>query len=284
MTKPIRYNRPFLELEFDQQALTQPGCCRFVQVVVRLCGVPIKQNVMLTVSFDRVRKYDHHGTPLFSAHLVKPELHDRFWLNVCGRGYPAPSIRTRWCTERLKIDSTARFILSQISKHGQILLTLGTREEESTTRRVSMRKHALPGMQLQRHSTMHQAYVYTPIADVCKDDLWQYLIQFHDTPWGDDNYDLLALYKASDGECPLVTDVSRPACGNGRMGCYVCTLVESNKSLAARIDDGEEWLLPLLAIHQFLHDTIQPDQKHRYRSLEARGTNLIELNRQGKPS
>lgn len=64
MTKPIRYNRPFLELEFDQQALTQPGCCRFVQVVVRLCGVPAKQNVMLTVSFDRVRKYDHHGTPL----------------------------------------------------------------------------------------------------------------------------------------------------------------------------------------------------------------------------
>lgn len=222
--------------------------------------------------------------PLFSAHLVKPDLYDRFWLNVCGRGYPAPSIRTRWCTDRLKIDSTAKFILSQISKHGQILLTLGTREEESTTRRVSMRKHALPGMKLQRHSTMHQAYVYTPIADVCKDDLWQYLIQFHDTPWGDDNYDLLALYKASDGECPLVTDVSRPACGNGRMGCYVCTLVESNKSLAARIDDGEEWLLPLLGIHQFLHDTIQPDQKHRYRSLEARGTNLIELNRQGKPS
>ena len=64
MTKPIRYDRPFLELEFDQQALTQPGCCRFVQVVVRLCGVPTAQNVMLTVSFDRVRTRDHHGTPL----------------------------------------------------------------------------------------------------------------------------------------------------------------------------------------------------------------------------
>ncbi len=40
----------------------------------------------------------------------------------------------------------------------------------------------------------------------------------------------------------------------------------------------------MLDIHQFLHDTIQPDQKYRYRSLEARGTNLIEFNRQGKPS
>ena len=61
MKKPIRYSRPFLELEFDQQALMQPGCCRFVQVVVRLCGVPTVQSVMLTVSFDRVRKHDQNG-------------------------------------------------------------------------------------------------------------------------------------------------------------------------------------------------------------------------------
>lgn len=222
--------------------------------------------------------------PLFSAHLVQPELSSRFWFNVCGRGYPAPSIRTRWCTQRLKIDSTAKFILSRISKHGNIILALGTREEESTTRRVSMRKYALPGMELRRHSTMHQAYVYTPIADVSKDELWQYLIQFHDTPWGDNNYDLLAIYSASDGECPLITDLSRPACGNGRMGCYVCTLVEYNKSLAARADGGEEWVIPLLQLHLFLRDTIEPGQKHLYRSLEARGTNRVELNRQGDPS
>lgn len=222
--------------------------------------------------------------PLFSAHVVIPDLLDRFWFNVCGRGYPAPSIRTRWCTERLKIDATTAFILAQISKHGQVVLALGTREQESTTRRTSMRKHALPGMKLRRHSTIHQAYVYTPIADVPKDALWQYLLECTPTPWGDDNYQLLALYHASDGECPLVTDLSRPACGNGRMGCYVCTLVDENKSLWARVDAGEEWLIPLLQLHSFLRDTIQVERKPLYRSLEARGTNRVELNKQGMPS
>lgn len=60
----IRYSRPCLELEFDQQALMQPGCCRFVPVVLRLCGIPTAQKVMLTVSFDRVRKHDQQGMPL----------------------------------------------------------------------------------------------------------------------------------------------------------------------------------------------------------------------------
>lgn len=58
-----RYGRPCLELEFDQQALMQPGCCRFVQVVLRLCGIPTAQKVTLTVSFERVRKHDQDGMP-----------------------------------------------------------------------------------------------------------------------------------------------------------------------------------------------------------------------------
>ncbi len=64
MAKPIRYSRPCLELEFDQQALMQPGCCRYVQVVLRLCGIPTKQKVTMTVNFDRVRKHDQQGNPL----------------------------------------------------------------------------------------------------------------------------------------------------------------------------------------------------------------------------
>lgn len=59
-----RYGRPCLELEFDQQALMQQGCCRFVPIVLRLCGIPTAQKVRLTVSFDRVRKHDQEGMPL----------------------------------------------------------------------------------------------------------------------------------------------------------------------------------------------------------------------------
>ena len=59
-----RYDRPGLELEFNREALTGEGCCRFVQVVLRLCGVPVQQHVILTVNFERVRKRSANGDPL----------------------------------------------------------------------------------------------------------------------------------------------------------------------------------------------------------------------------
>jgi hypothetical protein len=65
-----RYDRPGLELEFDQAALTQAGCCRYVPIVLRLCGVPVLQHVILTVSFERVRMRGMQGEPLadYEAH------------------------------------------------------------------------------------------------------------------------------------------------------------------------------------------------------------------------
>lgn len=69
-----RYDRPGLELEFDQAALKQPGCCRYVPFVLRLCGVPMQQHVILTVSFERVRKRSPDGEPLddYVAHPGYP--------------------------------------------------------------------------------------------------------------------------------------------------------------------------------------------------------------------
>lgn len=74
-TKVIRYDRPSLEIEYDQEALKQPGCCRLVPVVLRLCGIPVQQHVMTTVMFERTHRqasnttahddYDVHPRSLF---------------------------------------------------------------------------------------------------------------------------------------------------------------------------------------------------------------------------
>lgn len=55
MEKPVRYKRPRLEVEYDQAALTAPGCCRFVPVVLRVCGVPLHKQVRLDVTVERLR-------------------------------------------------------------------------------------------------------------------------------------------------------------------------------------------------------------------------------------
>lgn len=53
---------------------------------------------------------------------------------------------------------------------------------------------------------------------------------------------------SEDGECPLVVDSSTPSCGDSRFGCWVCTLVDEDKSMSAMIknDFEKEWMLPLL--------------------------------------
>ena len=58
----------------------------------------------------------------------------------------------------------------------------------------------------------------------------------------------------ADGECPLVVDDSSPSCGDSRFGCWVCTLVEKDKSMTAMIqnDAEKEWMLPLLDLRNAL--------------------------------
>jgi DNA sulfur modification protein DndC len=78
-------------------------------------------------------------------------------------------------------------------------------------------------------------------------------------PWGYNNKDLLTMYQGAspDGECPLVVDSTTPSCGDSRFGCWVCTLVEKDKSMAAMIqnDDEKEWMLPLLELRNELDVT-----------------------------
>jgi len=87
------------------------------------------------------------------------------------------------------------------------------------------------------------------------DDLWQYLLQAP-SPWGAKNRDLVTMYRnASGGDCPLVIDDTTPSCGNSRFGCWVCTVVKRDKSMEGLIDNGEEWLEPMLDFRDMLVET-----------------------------
>jgi len=200
----------------------------------------------------------------FITHRLKPKIPNSFWVSLIGKGYPAPSQRFRWCTERLKIRPANDFITEQISKYGEVVLILGVRRQESATRSQVVSLYEIPNSVLSRHSTFSGAFVYTPIKEWSIDDVWTYLLQVP-SPWGNDNRDLVALYRTADGECPLVVDETTPTCGNSRFGCWVCTLVTEDKSLKALMDSGETWLLPLLQIHDFLVKTQTPENKRLYR-------------------
>jgi DNA sulfur modification protein DndC len=191
------------------------------------------------------------GLPI-TAHKVSPVTNDSFWVNVIGRGYPVPSTQFRWCTERLKITPANSFILDKVAEFGEVVVILGVRSSESSTRAQVMSLHRISGSYLSRHSTLPKAFVYTPIESFSVDDVWTYLLQVP-SPWGANNRDLVTLYRnAQAGECPLVIDKTTPSCGNSRFGCWTCTVVNKDASMEAMVENGEEWLEPFLEFRNHL--------------------------------
>lgn len=213
-----------------------------------------------TLALIRKAAKDQH-LPI-TVHETVPILNETFWFNVIGKGYPAPTRTFRWCTDRLKIKPTTKFILEKINKEGEAIILLGTRSDESANRARSIKKHTQEGSRLRKHA-LPNAFVYSPISDLLTEEVWLYLASVP-APWGGNHHRLITLYRnASGGDCPLVIDTSSPSCGKSRFGCWVCTVVKRDKSMEALIDHGEEWMLPLLDIRDFLLETRENGEKYR---------------------
>jgi len=215
----------------------------------------------------------------FEAHKVVPQTTDTFWVNLIGRGYPAPNQRFRWCTERMKIQPANKFILDRAAEFGEVVMVLGGRKSESASRAQVMNNedNKITGSRLTRHHVLSRAYVYTPIEDFTTDDVWTYLLQVPN-PWGGNNRDLAAMYQsAQSGECPLVVDDTTPSCGNSRFGCWTCTVVTRDKSMEAMIDSGEEWMEPMLEYRNWLAETQDPTKKHLYRTHKRRTGQVLVI-------
>lgn len=197
-----------------------------------------------------------HALPI-EPHRLTPDVSSTFWVNLIGRGYPAPRPKFRWCTDRLKIKPSNAFIRRVVRENGEAILVLGTRKAESSGRRHRMEQ--LEGSRvrdrLSPNDSLPNSLVYSPVEDWTNDDVWLYLMQVSN-PWGYDNKDLMAMYRGAseDNECPLVVDSSTPSCGDSRFGCWTCTLVDKDKSMGAMIqnDDEKEWMLPLLELRNAL--------------------------------
>lgn len=226
------------------------------------------------------------GLPV-KPHRLIPDVESTFWVNLIGRGYPAPRPKFRWCTERLKIKPANAFIRRVVRENGEAILVLGTRKAES-----SVRRHRMEALETQRirdrlspNESLPNSLVYSPIEDWTNDDVWMFLMQ-SPNPWGYDNKDLMAMYRgaSADNECPLVVDSSTPSCGDSRFGCWVCTLVEKDKSMAAMIqnDDEKEWMIPLMELRDALDI---PDDRHLrdFRRMNGRVQLMPSRANEGEP-
>jgi len=213
---------------------------------------------------------------------TRPALDRTFWTLLIGRGYPSPNQTMRWCTDRLKIQPTSRYILDNVSMHGAAIVVLGVRLDESESRRNSINKFQnLENSNLTPHSALPGAFIYRPIVHLTVDDVWETLGS-REPPWGGTHRDLIQLYRdAEGGECPVVLSKDEaPGCGtsNSRFGCWTCTVVEKDKSLQGFVDVGNHHFSVLIEFRQWLKD-IRNDP--RYRSVERRNGE-ISFNARGE--
>lgn len=178
-----------------------------------------------------------------------PDLEDSFWCCVIGKGYPAPNNSFRFCTEKMKIKPTSKFITNQVVSDGEAIVLVGTRLSESQQRERSIRRHEIKGHRLSKHPLNPNTFTYAPIKELMLEEVW-WIINTIPSPWGFNNEILYKIYmdaSADDYECPtVVTDDSHRSCGQSRFGCWICTVVKEDKSMSALIKNGVEWMKPLL--------------------------------------
>ncbi|BAB76616.1 DNA phosphorothioation system sulfurtransferase DndC [Anabaena sp. FACHB-709] len=235
------------------------------------------------------------GMPV-EPHLLQPEIKETFWVSLIGKGYPAPKGKFRWCTDRLKIHPSNRFIRDVVRAKGEVILVLGTRKNESVKRAISMEKHQAGSLRerlnsnlisskslLYNSASLPNSFIYSPLEDWRTDEVWIYLNQWQN-PWGYNNKDLFSMYRGAtaDNECPLVVDTSTPSCGDSRFGCWVCTIVNKDKSMEAMIqnDEEKEWMQPLLDIRNEL-DNENDQDKRDFRRLRGE-VQLVERHKDGE--
>ena len=197
-----------------------------------------------------------------SATITKPCIDQTFWVNVIGRGYIPPTRSFRWCTDRMKISPTSKFIEQTTSAHHKSILFVGTRKSESSSRRRRMEDYEKSGQRMNPHNQIKNCDVFSPISELTDDEVWAVLLQSK-APWGGNHRNLITLYRnARGGECPVVlSKEDSPSCGttSPRFGCWTCTVVAKDRSLAGLIDAGFDELEPLLDFRDWILELREVD-------------------------
>lgn len=214
------------------------------------------------------------------AQIIYPLPEQTFWSRVIGLGYPTPEPPGfRWCTERLKIQPMNLFVNERIKESGEIVILLGVRKAESSTRNRTITAREIEGKLLNMHSDIKNAYVYNPITEIHNDLVWEFLLKDDGkSPWGSDLKYLFNLYQGENlgEEQSVIGEIDKdkiPVTGNSRFGCWCCTIVKEDKSLLNFINKGATELIPLRDFRNWL---VSIRQDPAYRDTKRRDGSIYQ--------
>lgn len=247
------------------QMLKRLPSSKYIKPVHIVSSDTLVENPLIKVYLDDMlallsQSAQNDGLPM-TVKKVTPEPASSFWANVIGKGFPTPRTNGtfRWCTDRLKIAPSGKYIEQIIEQSkSEVVVLLGVRKAESQARKKRIEGRELLDRLLNRHNTIKNAYVYPAIVSLTTDEVWDILMSNNmKNAWGGDNGRLVELYSDADsGECPFAgfssTELQQQSCGQSRFGCWVCTVVKEDKSLNGFIRSGHRELIPLAEFRRWL--------------------------------
>lgn len=235
--------------------------------------IPLMRNVVVK-TLNKLKKEAKELDLPIKIRIVKPRLQDRYFVKVIGRGYPPPTNKFRWCTDRLRINPINTIVRSVDTRK---LIVLGVRLGESTERDKTISRHSTHNKYFLRQSGTKQSQIFSPIIDYSVKDVWSSLIDL-EYPAAIDAKRLASIYKDAGSECPIIRDSHGTPCGQGRFGCWTCTVVRKDKSVSSLVSEGYKDLQPLLNFRNWLAE-FRDDKnfRARYRRNGQKGLGPITL-------
>jgi len=205
--------------------------------------------------------------------VVLPELDDRFFVYMLGRGVPPPKNRFRWCTAQIKIEPMMQALESLRAEAGEKLLMItGVRIGESAQRdaRIMLscsRDGAECGQGWFQEATPEAvADTLAPILHFRLCHVWAWLTA-HAPDQGFSTLPIAVAYGGSEAE-----EV------NARTGCIECPLASRDTAMQAVIRQQEwHYLTPLVRL-KALYEDLSFNHANRLRKVD------IELRKDGTPA
>lgn len=230
--------------------------------------IPIIRTFVYQVLAQLSSEARERGLPI-AIKIALPPIEQRFFVKVIGRGYATPTNRFRWCTDKLRVNPVRKVIADVMREAGKTSATvlLGLRLGESQQRDRTMAAHSTDDPYFQKQAGSAGVRIFTPITRFTLNHVWS-VIDGATPPFAVNGKRLRVLYRAADGECPVIRDSTARPCAGNRFGCWTCTVVRRDHAVESLIAYGESNMAPLLEFRNWLA-TIRDDQdwrEHRRRN------------------
>ena len=249
------------------------GIPRFHKTIVILyCDTGVEIPVISSFvkkTLARIKKQaSEDGIPI-ETKIVRPRVEDRFFVKVIGKGYPPPTNKFRWCTDRLRVGPVRREMRTALGSNS--IMLLGTRWEESPERARTLARFNIRGRYFFKQSGNANTTIFAPLAELSTKQIWEFLHSLS-IPSALNIAGLVSLYQAASGQNCSGRCQECPKCMRGRFGCWTCTVVRRDRALMNMVEDGYPKLRPLLEFRDWLADLRdQPQTRCEHRRNGAKG-------------